>query len=306
MRVNKITSLITAITSVLFAALCFFIPKDTVYYDISLAIFGSDLIAFVLSFIEYFSVRREVIEEFYVASLKALSSLKKIEYMHFDIQDEMLKNCLVEKSKNDNESIAMVLGKSHEARKAFLCFKGFSDSNLEKDNAIDYYNRAIDEYKENIRSVAKSYLEFSKTDLSIMTYYYGKMDFFFANKTIRNFVYIDIYSKIWNTRSDVMSVAFDYELLLDNKGNSAVCIDKTRSIERQLFRIEESTVGEYKCLSVYFDTADQISDSLEKLISYTRKGRKTEYQKHIPVKGIMTLQSESQTERVKIRNRSMI
>lgn len=293
MRVKKLTSLITAVTSVLFAALCFLIPKETVYYDISLAIFGSDLIAFVLSFIEYFSVRREVIEEFYVASLKALSSLKKIEYMHFDIPDETLKNCLLEKLNNDNETIVMVMGKHDEARKAFLRIKGFSDSDLEDDNTIDYYNRTIDEYIENIRSVAKSYLEFSKTDLSIMTYYYGKIDFFFANKTIRKFIYLDIYNKIRNMRSDVMSVAFDYELLLDSKGNSAVCIDKTRSLERQLFRIEESTVGEYKCLSVYFDAADQISDSLEKLISYTRKGRETEYQKHIPVTSIITLQRKS-------------
>lgn len=271
----------------------FLIPKDTIYYDISLAIFGSDLIAFVLSFIEYFSVRREVIEEFYVASLKALSSLKKIEYMHFDIPDEMLKNCLVEKSNNDNETIVMVMGKHNEARKAFLRFKGFSDSDLEKDNTIEYYNRVIEKYKENIRSVAKSYIEFSKTGLSIMTYYYGKMDFFFANKIIRKFIYINIYSKIWNMRSDVMSVAFDYELLLDNKGNSAVCIDKIRSLETQLFRIEESTIDKYRCLSVYSDTADQISDSLEKLISYTRKGRETKHQKHIPVTNIMTLQSES-------------
>ena len=287
-KVKKSTTIITLSTSLALLIVCLLLPRDTVFYDVSLALLGSDLIAAVLSIIEYFTILREVTEEFYLASLKALSTIEKIKYLNFDTPDDLVKKCLSENENNNNKTISYIIGEKHNAKEEYLKLHGYDPEKFRNDSINQWYNEKLDKFKTSILSIAKIYIIISKMDLSMMTYYYGKFDSFIANKSLRSFIYNEIYKKAWDTRSVISQEAYHFNLLLENKGNIVVCIEKIRDLENKLLRIEESENDQLISFSVYNEVADQLEDSLEKLISYTRKGRTIESNKHSTIYSQLT------------------
>ncbi len=74
-----ITSFLTAIT--LLGICLLWSPKySSLPYDISLAAFGSSIIALIMSISQYFSARKKVLERFLIEARKVILSFRKAEY----------------------------------------------------------------------------------------------------------------------------------------------------------------------------------------------------------------------------------
>ena len=63
--------------------------SNSIVYDISMAIFGSALLGFIMSLIEYFSERKNTMENFWDLARRALNQLKKIEYIEYRIPNNI-------------------------------------------------------------------------------------------------------------------------------------------------------------------------------------------------------------------------
>ena len=65
-------------------------------YDISMAIFGSALLGFIMSLIEYFAERRKAMESFLSAAYKVYVQLRKIKLLKLDQPQDLILDCIAE------------------------------------------------------------------------------------------------------------------------------------------------------------------------------------------------------------------
>ena len=59
-------------------------------YDISLAIFGSALLGFIMSLVEYFTERRKAMEQFWLEAGQVLAQFRKAKYIKFDEPEDLV------------------------------------------------------------------------------------------------------------------------------------------------------------------------------------------------------------------------
>lgn len=85
MRLAKRSSYVTLFFTVLsFWGIVFFRDSNLFMYDISLALFGSSLLAFIIAFLEYFSQKKEKLSCFYHSAYTLSEELAKLFYYHID------------------------------------------------------------------------------------------------------------------------------------------------------------------------------------------------------------------------------
>lgn len=65
-------------------------------YDISLAVFGSALLGFIMSLVGYFAVKCIAMEAFYQEALKVVSTLGKAKYFLTDQPTGLVMNCIAQ------------------------------------------------------------------------------------------------------------------------------------------------------------------------------------------------------------------
>ena len=73
-----------------------------VEYDIAMAIFGSSILGCIMSFVEYFSERNRAMEEFYQEAIRILAKFRKAKPLQLTEPEELIRNCIFEKMKNDD------------------------------------------------------------------------------------------------------------------------------------------------------------------------------------------------------------
>lgn len=103
MKAKKWLSIITFGCSIISAIIAFLIgkPSNSIFYDFSMAVFGSALLGFIMSIIEYNVERRTAIEAFWIESRKALAKLRKIKYFNADAPLDKILNCFAEEQGNE-------------------------------------------------------------------------------------------------------------------------------------------------------------------------------------------------------------
>ena len=84
-------SVISLICAIVANCSCVNLP---LMYDISMAIFGSALLGFIMSLIEYFAERRKAMEDFLGAACKIYVQLRKIKLLKLDEPKELILDCI--------------------------------------------------------------------------------------------------------------------------------------------------------------------------------------------------------------------
>ena len=102
MKAKKWLTFITfgsALVAIIIAALAGKGSGDMAY-DIAMAVFGSALLGFIMSLIEYYVERRNAMEVFWDESCRALDELRKCRYINIDAPVEMVLACFQEEWNN--------------------------------------------------------------------------------------------------------------------------------------------------------------------------------------------------------------
>lgn len=267
-------------------------------YDIALATFGSALLGFVMSVAEYFVERRNAMEAFWQESQKALRVLKKVKPLNMTEPQNILLDCFAEEDKNAatqsyGESIAKSLGIeiTHSAREIFIRWiKDHESALFSKFDDTDPI--LIEIYKNRIRSeravfeyTFKTYLEVSELSLSELDNAYGKLDFLFGNKTIRQETYRKIYDRIRSIRNSIVAEALHFKLYTEGKCDFIVCARKILELNEILFELKESSREGYKSVCIYKKAFDEIEEALEDFRCKIYINAQREDLDHYPVAG---------------------
>ena len=146
-------------------------------YDISMAVFGSALLGFIMSLIEYFAERRKAMEDFLRAAYKVYVQLRKIKLLKLDQPQDLILDCISEEHHNklwgkcDGETAkALGLGAVHKKRDAYIAWMqekepmSFSENDDKEAILVQIYNERI----ENYSSTFKKYMELSLVETEDM------------------------------------------------------------------------------------------------------------------------------------------
>ena len=298
MKAKKWVTFITAGISAI-SLICAIIANGScidLMYDISMAIFGSALLGFIMSLIEYFAERRKAMEDFLRAAYKVYAQLRKIKLLKLDEPQELILDCISEEQHNkiwgkcDGETAnELGLGAVHKKRDAYIAWMQENESMYFSDNddiesiLIQTYNGRIEHYSNMFMKYMDIYIVASKIDLEDLSNAYGNLDFLFGNKKIRIAAFESIYAKLQEYRNKIVSEVFHFNMVKDGKGNFAVCCKKVMELNDFFFATETIESDGIKRTTVYQRKFDDISDRIEEFRSKIYFRKEIQFEKKTPV-----------------------
>lgn len=249
MKVKKWLSIITLGCTLVSAVLAVLIGKasNNIWYDFSMAVFGSALLGFIMSVIEYNVARRTAMELFWQEARKDLGELRKIKYFNANAPLEKILDCISEEG-----------------------------------NA---FANAQANYKQDIQKVIDSCLAVADIDLGALDNAYGNLDFFVNGNIRNNLAYSKIYDKIREYRNLALAEKYHFKLLNEDKGSFVVCAEKALGICDKVFEVKETATDAYNIKTVYQTALDDIDDALEEFRCKMYYKKQGEPIKHVPVCG---------------------
>lgn len=182
--------------------------KCNIGYDISLAIFGSALLGFIMSLVEYFTERRKAMEQFWIEAEQVLAQFRKAKYIKFDEPEDLVISCIAENYKNrwiqNNPTLAKLseMEESHQQQDKFMKWiDEYEVHSFSEDDDIDailekIYTNRINSYENLVKSIIDNYTELSQISLFDLDNAYGNLNFIFANKSIRFKAYNNPFSTV--------------------------------------------------------------------------------------------------------------
>lgn len=265
-------------------------------YDISMAIFGSALLGFIMSLIEYFAERRKAMEDFLRAAYKVYVQLRKIKLLKLDQPQDLILDCLSEEHNNklwgkrDGEAAkALGLEAVHKKRDAYIAWMQENEpmSFSEKDDIeailVRIYNERIENYSNTFMKYMDMYIAASKIDLEDLSNSYGNLDFLFGNKEIRLTAFKLIYSKLQEYRNKIKFEVFHFNMIKEGKGSFARCCEKVTELNDFFFETETTQFGDRERTIVYQRKFDDVSDRIEEFRSKIYFRKEVQYEKKAPV-----------------------
>ena len=269
-------------------------------YDISLAIFGSALLGFVMSLIEYFSERRGAMEVFWTETINVLTQYRKAKPLVLSEPEELVLSSLSEDESNKliesyGEAVAKSLGfeKVNRAKEAYIAWlEGHVPMSFKEDDNIseildEIYKNSLEQDRAQIESVIDNYIELSQIRLNKLNNAYGNLDFLFGNRKIRLKAYNEILNRLREIRKTICEETYHFKLCEEGKGNFMICTQKAIEVSNMLFTSIESESGGLKQECIYQETFDEISESLEDFRMKIYWTNKRDPVDHIPVMGQM-------------------
>ena len=290
MRAKKWLSIITLGCSVIALAVVIEKPACGLAYDIALAVFGSALLGFIMSLVEYLIERRHAMEVFWDEARKALAKLRTIKYIDIDAPIDLVRACFQEERSN---SFAKLFdsGIKDEAKKALvtwyeenkmMCWTEYDDIDAELEK---YYSSKIESYKESFMKCIRSCVEAAGVDLGPLGNAYGNLDFIFGNNSVRKSALNRIYNPVYSFRELLREELYHFNLLLNGQGSLPVCAEKAYSIIQKVFTEEMQTGCGFESKVVYQSLFDDVDKALEDFRCEIYRHIKPDYPKRIPVLG---------------------
>ena len=292
--VTFITAGVSAI-SLICSIIAYKISVDLMY-DISMAIFGSALLGFIMSLIEYFAERRKAMEDFLRAAYKVYVQLRKIKLLKLDEPQELILDCISEEQHNkqwekcDGET-AKSLGFNvvHKKRDAYIAWMqenkpmSFSENDNIDAILIQIHNECVENYTNTFMKYMDMYIVASKIDLEDLSNAYGNLDFLFGNRKIRLAAFESIYSKLQEYRNKIKSEVFHFNMIKDGKGSLGVCRKKVLELNDFFFETETAQNDGREWTTVHQRKFDDVSDRIEEFRSKIYFRKEVQYEKKAPV-----------------------
>lgn len=265
--VTLVTFLLTLVSFVLIIKFKNF--ECDVEYDIAMAIFGSSILGCIMSFTEYFSERERAMEQFYQEAIRTLAKFRKAKPLQLTEPEELIRNCIFEKMKNDDYvSFGMDDEVQYTEKVKYLeWLKKYKPEIFIGAGADEekIYQTKIEEAETMIKDCIYNYSKLAHISFAKLDSAYGNLDFLVANHTIRMKAYNEIFDKMRSIRNEIFLANTHFELWKHGKGNFVFCTDKVIEINKKLFIEEKSEEENVVSVSIYQKEFDDIEKSLENL-----------------------------------------
>lgn len=300
MKSKRWLTIITLAVSIAALAVAIAVGKDSnnIIYDISLALFGSAALGFIMSITEYYVEKRRAMEEFWFQARNILKELRKIKYFTADAPSDLIIGALYEEYSNEWKvqfgEIYSDKDLQSEAKNKLISWYEKNtplpfNEHVDYDNELElFYNSKMDEYRDSFIQCMDSYRNASSVDLGGIDNAYGNLDFIFANHCIRDKAYKEIFNKMREIIFQYRTEVYHFNLLKEGKGSFPVCASKILMLNRNYFISKQEEMTGYAPIQVYQNVFDEIESALEEFrcIIYNKKYVQP---KHIPVSGKLRL-----------------
>lgn len=298
MRQNKWLVYSTFATTIasLVAAICIGKSSNCIQYDISMAIFGSAFLGFIMSLIQYFAERRIGMEKFWSEACKALGQLKTIPYPDIDAPIDMVMRCFHEEERNLSEKNMpkeLKLRPKHNAKKELIAWleenHKFGISNEDDKQSINkHYKKLLREYYNSITKCVEICKTILQYDLGALDNAYSNLDFLFekpsfcklGKQSFRESIYNQIYCAIKLYYEFLQSNNYKFQQLGKKHGSFSLCADVIVELRKLVFEVKilDNNSAPYKT-GVYQRNFYNIDVELEKFRTkiYHESSRKSDY-----------------------------
>lgn len=299
MRGKKWLTVITCITAVAALIIALLIGNEhgCVGYDIAMAVFGSGLLGFFMSLVEYIVERRNAMENFWVVARNSLAELRKIDYINTDAPANLIQACFQEERTN-NFSKIFDSSVAEESKNALISWyeENTPMTYNERDNINaeleEIYSHQMESYRDSYMKCIDSCIEIAHIDLSLLDNAYGNLDFIFGNHNIRKDAYDNIYSMILKYRNIALEELFHFSLYKAGKGNFPLCAKKAYEICQKVFISQQRIEDDFELEVIYQTAFDDIAEALEKFRSKIYSNAEPDYPKRIPVNEVRIIKFE--------------
>ena len=233
-------------------------------------VFASCIVSLILSIIDYQTSRSSAYDELYEFLEDYYNTYSKLKPLYFDYPVELSVGYIAEceYNKNAEENNARngieVFPLRYDAKNELINYiienainKYYADKDLsdeDKKNLAEYeLERKTAEMYESIESVITNYIIVSEFKVSRkLNKLYRNFDFMFANKTIRQTIYDNIYTPYWKLYELIADKVYHMKLYKGGRGNLAVVIDMILELQKEIFDIRYNenrhTTGIYEKL----------------------------------------------------------
>ncbi len=295
MRQNKWLVYSTFATTIasLVAAILIGKSSNCIQYDISMAIFGSAFLGFIMSLIQYFAERRIGMEKFWSEACKALDQLKAILYPDIDAPIDMVMRCFREEKNNQSiKNMPKELNQhpKHNAKKELIAWleenHKLETSDRDDEQLIDKsYKKLLKGYYNRIIKCIETCKPILQYDLGPLDNAFSNLDFLFekpsfckfGKQSFREYIYNQIYCAIRKYYEFLQANNYEFQQLEEKHGNFIMCADIIVQLRELVFevKITDDDKEPYKT-KVYQKNFYDIDINLEKF--RTKIYRKADYQ----------------------------
>lgn len=241
---------------------------STFIVNFSFAVFGSALLGFIMSLVEYFVSKKHALENYYLEALKAYNIFSKIEFLlitepkdllieHFS--GEMMNNVFAIPNQFANGSL-------YEYMKTIW----MNTVDIPEPDFSDYANTAfkefIAEFIERLIVCMDSYIDIANKKIAFLDTAYADFDFLFCNKSLRSKIYKEIHRPFFEHKKMIEEKAFHFRTYKKAKnGNTAVMIDLIDELQQKFFTVDQKSDEYFEIFIVHRHFLDEMDNELEKL-----------------------------------------
>ena len=234
-------------------------------------LFTSALVTFLISMGEYKNERVEALENIYLAAEDLEQEFFNIRYFLPDEPKKLVQNVLGELDNNEcnikyNKQLAESVSKFKDQQKAdeaynhvYLklsyaaqnAFRNYVWENTDerikeiytepfqiKEYLDEECEEKIKKYSEQLEEAMKSFLRFQEVHTNALTVAYGKMDFIFANNSVRQHIYEKLYCKLVEEVNLIKENNYHFKSYFDGKGGN-------RAVQCSfIWKLQESLLSE--------------------------------------------------------------
>lgn len=290
-------SIIISIVSLIIFSIFFFLNKyndNMLYeyiYNISLGLFGSSFVVFLISIAEYRVAKTQLLERIWYESKNLNMQLHKISPLYSCIEDKLLIDYINEWLFNQIEKNKILFGDKHEAYdKLYECFaenyKNKIKSMSKKEIKI-FIDSLIDSERirllEKLEKIVDQYLNLNNYSFWEMNNLLSDVQFFTGKKSYLK-LHKDIYEPLYNMYSELKEyVCNHFEIYRNGEANR---LDVLLSIlfehQNKLFRVEKKYEENCEWNIIYADFCDKMDDKIEEFRAKTIYQCDEEKINHLP------------------------
>lgn len=221
-------ALIAIIICYLCRSICFMDLVLNIFYGV----FGSGVLAFVISIIEYYNVKRQTINDFYDEYSDFLELIHKISFMDVTELEETTAKYISLQSlfdEDEKERRAFCIETKKELAKAGI--------NVDEKNVIMFLKLESDSFKKRLTESMLSYINVSKYNIKRL-FRLSNSIYFINNKYKKHSHLYDEVETLYRLISSKSLLFEDH--IKSNAGNVYQMVEFIKELNKQIFRIEKS------------------------------------------------------------------
>lgn len=296
----KLSISISAISLIIFS-IFFFLNNyyENIWYEyiynISLGLFGSSFVVFLISITEYRVAKTQLLEKIWNESRNLNNQLHKIRPIYSKVDDKLLVDYINEWLFRQNEEDKILFGDKHEAYdklyKYFLKIYKKETKEVSEKETKSYINSLMESERkkvlEDLEKIIDQYLNLNNYSFLEINNLLGDVQFFTGKKQYLK-LHQDIYEPLRNMYNELKeNVCYHFGLYRTGEANRPdVLLSILLEHQKKLFRIEKKNEEDCEWDIIYANFCNDMDDKIEEFRAKTIYHCDEEKISHHPISSV--------------------